>query len=285
MEIINTFEQENANLTIGAIGNSFGDDLFYVILLKEKIARFNDGNSTFMIEVANHGWNHEDFTRFDKEEQSALIKLTNEKIQNIFGVKPTVFIPPYNALNDNSMDALLENDIHFVSANVTSYLSLARSGYQKQSDSNFSGQAVANSGTILHFPSSVVTGDLNADNTEWLGYSHDVTFDSINASVNERGYAVVTMHPMEFSLRNGTIYQNRVDVQQIQELKLLIDDIRGAGFKIVTISQISGPDNATIPEFSNYSIYIILAVSIVIVIYLSREIKAISFSRNNNKNM
>jgi peptidoglycan/xylan/chitin deacetylase (PgdA/CDA1 family) len=276
MEIINTFEQENATLTIGVIGNSFGDDLFYVIFLKEKIARFNDGNSTFMIEVANHGWNHEDFTRFDKEEQSALIKQTNEKIQNILGVRPTVFIPPYNALNDNTIDALLENDIHFVSANVTSYLSLVRVGYQNESDSNFNGQAAPNTDTILHFPSSAVTGDLNADDTGWLGYSHYATFESVNASVNERGYAVVTMHPMEFSLRNGTIFQNRVDHEQIQELRLLIQDIRTAGFKIVTISQIDEANSTSIPEFSSYSIYMILATSIVLVL-LSKEIRTISF--------
>jgi len=80
---------------------------------------------------------------------------------------------------------------------------------------------------------------------------------------------VVTMHPMEFSLRNGTIYQNRVDREQIQELELLIDDIRTAGFKIVTISQINEFDGILIPEFSSYSIYIILAVSILIVVWFS----------------
>lgn len=276
MEIINTFEQENVNLTIGAIGNSFGDDLFYVIFLKEKIARFNDGKSTFMIEVANHGWNHEDFTRFDKEEQSALIKQTNEKIQNILGVRSTVFIPPYNALNDNTIDALLENDIHFVSANVTSYLSLVRLGRQNESDNNFNGQAVRNTDTILHFPSAAITGDLNDDDTEWLGYSHYATFESIKTSVNERGYAVVTMHPMEFSLRNGTIYQNRVDHEQIQELRMLIEDVRTARLKIVTISQIDQADSTSIPEFSSYSMYIILATSIVLVILLSKGTSASS---------
>jgi peptidoglycan/xylan/chitin deacetylase (PgdA/CDA1 family) len=37
-------------------------------------------------EVANHGWNHEDFTTFGMEEQSALIERTNSKISYLRGI-------------------------------------------------------------------------------------------------------------------------------------------------------------------------------------------------------
>lgn len=270
MKVINTFEQKNASLTVGVIGNYFGNDLAMVLFLKERIASNNNGSG---IEVANHGWNHEDFRRFSKEEQSALMQQTNRKINEILNVEPIVFIPPYNNLNNNTIAALQENGFQYISGNTTSYPPSLLQAYGNSSSSEINGTAVPKSDTIFHFPSSAHTGDLNGDNTEWLGYSHDRTFAAINASLNELGYAVVTLHPQEFSLRNGTVYQNEIDDTQIRELELLIDDIRAAGFKIVTISQINEGYGSAIPEFPAYSIYAILAVSIVIAVWLSANRK------------
>jgi hypothetical protein len=59
--------------------------------------------------------------------------------------------------------------------------------------------------------------------------------------MSKLGYAVVTMHPMEFASRTGTAYQNEVDDGQIHELELLMDDIHNAGFRIVTVSQVNYP--------------------------------------------
>jgi hypothetical protein len=115
---------------------------------------------------------------------------------------------------------------------------------------------------------------MNPSNTEWLSKSRDEMFSAISASMDELGYAVVTMHPMEFASRNGTTYQNEVDDVRIRELKLLIDEIRDADFEIVTISQIN-KEYAAIPEFTSYSIYIVLGVSVTMVIWLS--------SKNNNQ--
>ena len=61
MEIINTFQKNNTNLTVGVIGNYFGNDTLLVDFVKEKL-KTNDHS----LEIANHGWNHEDFTLLDK---------------------------------------------------------------------------------------------------------------------------------------------------------------------------------------------------------------------------
>jgi len=132
---------------------------------------------------------------------------------------------------------------------------------------------------ILHFPSDADTGDLNADDTEWLGKTHDETFSEITDSMNKLGYAVITMHPMEFASRSGTAYQNEADEVQIRELELLIDDIRDSGLKIVMISQIN-EGFVAIPEFSSYSIFAILAASIVMTIWLSSR-KVVGFWRKS----
>lgn len=275
MAVITAFEQNNASLTAGIIGNHFGNDSAITGFLQDKLVR--DYDNGFSIEIANHGWNHEDFSRFTKEEQSAFLQRTDEKIMDVLGPKPVVFIPPYNKVNDDTIEALLENDFIFMSANTANYPASFISPYQNGSDGIRSIATTSDpSRLILHFPSSADTGDMNSGDTEWLSKSHDETFSAISASMDELGYAVVTMHPMEFASRSGTIYQNEVDDSQIRELMLLINDIRDAGFKIVTISQID-KDYAAIPEFSRYSIHIVLAVSVTMMLWLS--------SKNNNQDL
>jgi peptidoglycan/xylan/chitin deacetylase (PgdA/CDA1 family) len=48
------FEKRNMSLTVGVIGNYFGSDPMMVNYVKGMA-----GDPSF--EVANHGWNHEDF--------------------------------------------------------------------------------------------------------------------------------------------------------------------------------------------------------------------------------
>ena len=268
--VITTFEQRNASLTVGIIGNHFGDDIVITGFLLDKLDADDDHNDDFSIEIANHGWNHEDFTLFTKEEQSALLQQTDAKIRDVLGLKPVVFIPPFNSVNDATTEALIENDFHFMSANTTNFPASFLQANQNKSKGIHDMTTTESTDTILHFPSVANTGDLNADNTEWLGKSHEETFAAIIASMDELGYAVVTMHPMEFASRTGTAYQNEVDVTQIRELELLMDDITDAGFEIVTVSQIN-KGHVAIPEFSSYTIYLILAISVTAVIWLSSK--------------
>ena len=274
MAVLKTFEQKNASLTVGIIGNHFGDDIVITGFLQDKLD--DDG---FSIEIANHGWNHEDFTLFTKEEQSDLLQQTDARIMEVLGLKPVVFVAPYNRVNDDTIAALIENGFVFMSANTTNYPASYLRPYQNESNGIHS-EATDSSSSILHFPSAANTGDLNADNTEWLGRYHEETFDAISESMDELGYAVVTMHPMEFASRSGTAYQNEVEDGQIRELELLIDDIRDAGFEIVTVSEIN-KGYAAIPEFSSYSIYMILAISVIMVIWLSSKGNSLGLWKNS----
>lgn len=276
--VINTLEKKNANVTIGIIGNSFGDDLFLVQFLKEKIVRNNNGSNSFHLEVANHGWNHEDFARIDENEQSSLIYQTNEKIVHILGIKPDVFIPPFNALNNYTILALSKNDMHYTSTNATSYPPTILAQYKNEANST---DRTTNLYRVSNFASAAVTGDLNADETEWLGYPHGETLTNITVSIEKLGYAVVTMHPMEFSIRNGIQYKDVIDREQVQELESLIDDIRAAGLRIVTISEIGQFNIGTVPEFTFY-VHITLATSIAILILINLSNKGRLFARYSN---
>lgn len=217
MEIINTFQKKDASLTIGIIGNYFGNDQKIVSFVTEKLK-----NNDPPIEVANHGWNHEDFTLFDKVGQSSLIKKTNEKVFKVLGVSPIGFITPFNVLNNDTLTALHENDIQYISANVTK----DRPPYNISDDA------------LYHFPGTALTGNLNDDDTDWLSTTHKETFAQVQGSLVNYGFAVVMLHPQEYSTREGLNYTNQVDLNQIHELELLIDEIRNSGLRIVAIKEI-----------------------------------------------
>nr|AFK24984.1 hypothetical protein Josef01_19c08_41 [uncultured archaeon] len=106
MEVIRTFEKKNASLTVGVISNFIGDDAVLTDFLKKRISK--------TVEVANHGWNHEDFTLFDKESQSDLLSKSNSRIFEKLGIIPRVFITPYNQMNNDTLAAMEENSINMM---------------------------------------------------------------------------------------------------------------------------------------------------------------------------
>jgi hypothetical protein len=53
IELMDTFERRDLDLTVGIIGNYFGDDPVMVSYIKERV------KGDPRIEIANHGWNYE----------------------------------------------------------------------------------------------------------------------------------------------------------------------------------------------------------------------------------
>jgi peptidoglycan/xylan/chitin deacetylase (PgdA/CDA1 family) len=266
MRVIGIFTEANASLTIGVIANHIGEDNMLVPFLKESIENGSSlrNHSGAIIEVANHGWNHEDFTAFNKELQSQLMRDGNKKIFDTLGVEPIVFIPPFNAINNDTIASASENKMYFVSANASNYPPSILPQYQSAGNATITDPT---SRTVYHFPSIASTGDLNDDNTQWLGYSHNDTLRAIESGLQEYGYVVVTMHPQEYSLRNGLDYANIPDSGQLAELELLIKLIQNAGIRIVTISQIG--EYAMVPEFIDNILLVVLVLPFISILVVS----------------
>jgi peptidoglycan/xylan/chitin deacetylase (PgdA/CDA1 family) len=263
IEIIKTFERKDASLTVGVIANYFGKDALLTDFLKKRLVNSNDS-----FEIANHGWNHEDFTLLDKDLQSDLLNKSNDKISEVLGVTPQVFITPYNRMNNDTITAMIENGIHIVSANIRDSVEPFIK-YMKMTDVDQSQSNVL----IHHFPTTAKTGDLNDDDTEWLGLTHVETLANIRNSIQKYGYAMVMMHPQEFSVRDGLNFQNKVDMQQLSELELLFDSIRTEGYTIVTISQLASSSIA--PEFDG--IFAVLAAPLAVLSILHMKKRKISY--------
>lgn len=267
IKIIDTFRSKNATLTIGIIGNYFGEDTKIISVIKERMST-NDG----VLEIANHGWNHEDFTPIDKAEQSQLMANTNQKIQDVLGVKPSVFIPPFNKLDVNTIEAASENGISYISGNAENYpfsLNSTRIGYENSSSN------VAP--FVYHFPSTATTGDLNADDTQWLGVSHDKTLQDIDDSIRKYGYAIVTLHPQEYAVREGLNFVNKVDEQQIVELEMVLAEVHKKDIRIVSISEISS--YSVVPEFAALPLFTLLITAVIGVVLYSKKFGALTRTR------
>ena len=234
LTIIETFHEEKVPLTIGIIGAEkyqFGVDPKITNAIKEKI---NAENS--LIEIANHGWEHEFFPSLDTKTQSDLIKKTNSRIFELLGVYPKVFIPPFNEFNNDTITALEENGIsHF-----SSMLELSTPPFPFQNM------------TIYNFPETATTGKFNDELGIFEKVDRVETFENINKSLESFGYAVVTMHPQEFAILENGSYTNHPNFDNIRELELLIEDIQNSGLKIVFLSQINKnvlENNITIPKW------------------------------------
>ncbi len=218
-KVIDTFEEKNASLTIGIVGNYFGNDSKIVDKITESLQ-----HSTPKFEIANHGFNHEDFTKFPEGLQYILMERANQKVISLLGVAPSVFIPPYNTMNNDTLKAFEENNFQIISANETQ---------------DYPPYMIKDE-VIHHLPETAITGNLNKDNTAWLGEDHKQTFVDTISSIQKYGFAVIVMHPQEYSMREKLDYTNSVNETQVQELVQLIDELQKNGIKIVTMSEIPG---------------------------------------------
>jgi peptidoglycan/xylan/chitin deacetylase (PgdA/CDA1 family) len=107
VEVMEVFDRRNVSLTVGVIGNYFGSDPMIANHVKGRA-----GEPLF--EVANHGLDHENFAVLGRGEQAELVQRTNEKIFDLLGVRPEVFIAPYNIVNEDTFAAMQENGMRYI---------------------------------------------------------------------------------------------------------------------------------------------------------------------------
>jgi peptidoglycan-N-acetylglucosamine deacetylase len=224
--VMNVFKERNLSLTVGVIGHDTGKgEKLVSSYMKERIVNGSNKTPKDAIEIANHSWDHEHFQTLTIDEQSESIRKTNEKIKNIFGISPAIFIAPYSEFNNDTILALRKNNMSYFSADLRDH-----EPYSAHSNA-----------TIYHIPETAETGGCtncknDYSNASWYGVSHNKTLSQINGSLSKYGFAVVLMHPDEYSIGHEQYNpQNDIDRKQIRELELLIDNIQEEGISIVTI--------------------------------------------------
>lgn len=220
MEILKIFAQKNASLTLGIIAGVFGTDQKLVNLITEGTHSID-----YTLEPANHSWIHRVMTTMKKDAQADDIKKANQKIYDVIGLRPVTFIPPENLFNNDTLNVLKENNFTHISSHV---VTMMPPPFKKSS--------------FYEFPAATQTSVLQRQESFWQPQSVDKVFEGIQDSEFNYGYAVIMMHPHEFSTYTDGFYENKVNQTQLQQLSLLIDRIKAEGYKIVPIGEIESYD-------------------------------------------
>ena len=100
--VMGVFRSNHIPVTAGIIANYFGDDISMLSYILEGLA-----DPLWDLEIAQHGFNHEDFTMLTYEEQLDLIQQSSTRLKALLSINSiTSFLPPYNTFNNDTIDAL-----------------------------------------------------------------------------------------------------------------------------------------------------------------------------------
>ena len=227
IQIIKTLTEKNVPFTVGIVGSDFGADQTLVNFLKQTFEK-NE------LEIANHGIDNESMTNFNKDEQSLRIRQQNDQIFKVFGKRPEVFIPPQNRFNDDTIAALKDNKMKYLSS------SLVQGEVPPFPLEN---------ATLYRFPEITTTGRYDPGLGVFVGVPSNQVFSEALDGLEQFGFAVITLHPQEFSVIKDGTYSNEANSEQLRELELLIDKVQGAGLEIVPVGQINLDSNIVIPQW------------------------------------
>jgi len=186
--------------------------------------------------IANNGWEYEDFSKLDLNEQISLIQKSNNKITSVLGVEPVTFLPPLDSINDVTPIALERNSISFISSNMIN----------DPPPYNFDDLSYS------RIPFGTTTGSYDAESESFKGISHEETFSKIKNDILNNDFAVVRIYPQEFSIMENGEEQNIVNSQQIRELELLIEKINKNGYQTVPIYKIPSKMSNNVIEIPDW---------------------------------
>jgi peptidoglycan/xylan/chitin deacetylase (PgdA/CDA1 family) len=220
--LIDTFKQKNASLTLGIIAKVFGNDSKLVNDIKNQASVNNQSN-----DIGINGWSFEDFTSFNETQQGSLLEQSKNRLLSIIGVTPSIFVPPYGKVNQDTFHAMQDNGIYYVTG--TAYVA----------------PPIDLSDKIHNIPATVFAGYYHLDNGSLELTTNDMIMSQIQASIQNYGFADVTLNFQDYALNNGTVKINSPDSSQIEKLGTLIDMIRSNGLRIVKVSQIANQTNIT----------------------------------------
>jgi len=212
--ILQIFSQTTGALTAGIIGDPtfFGNDVTLLADIKSAMST-NTG-----IEIANNGDKYETFSNLTLSQQITALNTANTNIQVFLGTSPKVFIPPYGLFDQNTLLAMANLSMLYLSTLET----LDTPPYP-------------GNGPVFRYPSGVSTADIN-------GFISPVnsTLLSIQQEESANGFAVVLIPLASYSkLDNTSSPTDVVNSTAISLLQQLVLAVKTAGYSLVSISNIN----------------------------------------------
>lgn len=209
--ILDYLISENIKATLGIIPKNFGNDSLIVNAV-------NIGWNAGLFEIALHGWGDENFSKLSYEQQLELIKKGKEKLNAIFGkLELVTFIPPFNQFNEDTLKALKNQDFKVISSN------LDYDPYPWEEK------------ILKHFPQTVISAYY--ENGNWIPFNADSLINLLKQSLNNYGFAVLTIHPQQFSKGVDGIESSIIDRYKFEQVIKTIEWLKN-NFEIVTIKEL-----------------------------------------------
>jgi len=207
MAVMSVFNSSQLPMTCGIIANYFGTDPQIVSFMQSMV-------HNPMIEIASHGYNHEDFTTFSLSNQVTLLSESLSKIKSLTGVRPTTFVPPYNAWNSHTLTAMSRNNITLFSSE----------------------EDLDDPPTSPDWPIGADTSFTDPSFTVYYAQSADIVMGEINAQIAYAGYAAVMMHPMEYHVWDASTGDyGALNQSSVNMLIDVVGRVRAAGYTLTTL--------------------------------------------------
>lgn len=173
--LLDIFINDSASLSVGMVMNHFGSDPVIVNKVKE-------GGSLF--EYGIHGWDHVDYATLSAPQQQETISKAQAKMESVMGRSAKVFLPPYNGFDTNTLIAIKLSGLEIISAS--------------KADANPYAPANDTLG-IMHMPQSTTYGFTGSDGRSHQWRTIEEMKSAVDADIDARGWAVVTIHPQDFA--------------------------------------------------------------------------------------
>lgn len=219
--VMDKFINKNAKLTLGEIMNFFGNDPLVVDKTRQGPGLF---------EYALHGWNHDDYTTFSQSKQQSELQKANDKMQTLYGKKSSIFITPYNVFNSDTLVAMQNLGLKIISADTFA------SYYEDNPSTPFA--PTADSRGIYHAPETTAFSEWT--NNQHFQLTSSQILSEIDSSIADRGWAVVTLHPQDFSKYDGDTALNSVDSTSIARIDSVLNGVNSRGYAIKSFSELTG---------------------------------------------
>jgi len=229
--IISLFESKGVPLTLGLIANDVGiapnlDPNNMVTPISQAILNATT-SKCFKLELAFSGLTGEDFTTLDEPTQASHLNTGSQRIQVLFGAKPTTLLPEFNKFNSLTLQALNQSGFTTLSAEID----------VDPGPFDYSNRVYG----IYRFPVGAGTGEWNVPGANsFTGVPAAISFNQIVNQVDSSGWSVVLLNPETFSYEysNGTYSSTLVNTTQLAELSNLIDLIRFNGYRLSNVGSL-----------------------------------------------
>jgi peptidoglycan/xylan/chitin deacetylase (PgdA/CDA1 family) len=260
IDLLNLFISKNESLSLGLIMDSINDTQSPLI---KKIVY---GSQKNLFDLALHGFHHIDYTQLTAEEQTTALEEGNKKMQQIFGEKSLIFIPPLSVFNNQTLNSMMELGINVISSDIPEEkkftegksIFVAKDQHQDINNDKMLKQKDVDQ-KIYHLPATVFFKDF--EKGSWVRIPNDEIIANVTNNIEKYGYSVIVLHPQDFALLDNkteteqNTFINSIDTKGMSDLSKLLDILLSNNIKVKEFADVTNrsescttmsPDNTTL---------------------------------------